>query len=115
MGVSRRPLVSIRRHPLRDFNLDDLVGNGTMDATLAAVFTAVVRAKENVVICGGTNTGKTQLLRAFATAIPPTERLVTVEDAFELDLGADEATHPNVAELQAPEPDIEGNRAADMA
>jgi pilus assembly protein CpaF len=115
MSVSKRPLVSIRRHPLKDFSLDDLVANGTMTPAIAAVLHAVVRARLNVVICGGANTGKTQTLRTLARAIPPAERLVTVEDAFELDLDADEAAHPNVAALQAREPNIEGAGAVDMA
>ena len=115
MSVSRRPLVSIRRHPLMDYSLDDLVANGTLDAPLAAVLTAIVRARCNVVISGGTNTGKTQTLRALAKAIPPDERLVTIEDAFELDLDADPVAHPNVAALQAREPNIEGQGAVDMA
>lgn len=115
MSVSKRPLVSIRRHPLKDFSLDDLVANGTMPVVIAAVLRAVVRARLNVIISGGANTGKTQTLRALAKAIPLNERLVTVEDAFELDLDADETAHPNVAALQAREPNIEGAGAVDMA
>lgn len=115
MSVSRRPLVSIRRHPLMDYSLDDLVANGTMTAPMAAVLAAIVRARLNVVISGGANTGKTQTLRALAKAIPARERLVTVEDAFELDLDGDRRAHPNVAALQAREPNIEGQGAVDMA
>ncbi len=115
MSVSKRPLVSIRRHPLMDYSLDDLVANSTMTAPLAAVLAAIVRAPFNVVISGGANTGKTQTLRALAKAIPARERLVTIEDAFELDLDADEQAHPNVAALQAREPNIEGQGAVDMA
>jgi Flp pilus assembly CpaF family ATPase len=115
MAVSKRPLLSIRRHPLKDYDLSDLVANGTMAATLAAIFTAVVRARLNVVISGGVNTGKTQTLRAFARAIPAGERLVTIEDAYELELDADPVAHPNVAALQAREPNIENQGAIDMA
>jgi Flp pilus assembly CpaF family ATPase len=115
MSVSRRPLVSIRRHPLADYSLADLVANATLDAPLAAVLAAIVRARCNVVVSGGANTGKTQTLRALAKAIPPYERLVTIEDAFELDLDADPLAHPNVAALQAREPNIEGQGAVDMA
>ena len=115
MSVSRRPLVSIRRHPLMDYNLDDLVANGTMTAPMAAVLAAIVRARFNTLASGGANTGKTQLLRALAKAIPPRERLVTIEDAFELDLDMDPVAHPNVAALQAREPNIEGHGAVDMA
>jgi pilus assembly protein CpaF len=115
MSVSRRPLVSIRRHPLMDFDLDDLVANGTVDSPLATVLAAIVRARLNVVISGGPNTGKTQTLRAFAKAVPARERIVTIEDAFELDLDADRVAHPNAVALQAREPNIEGQGGIDMA
>jgi Flp pilus assembly CpaF family ATPase len=114
-SVSKRPLVSIRRHRLKDYGLTDLAGNGTMPAPLASVLTAVVRARLNMIVSGGVNTGKTQMLRALARAIPPRERLVTIEDAFELELDADTVAHPNVAALQAREPNIEGHGAVDMA
>jgi Flp pilus assembly CpaF family ATPase len=112
MSVSKRPLVSIRRHPLLDYSLDDLVANATMTASAAALLAAIVRGRFNVVISGGTNTGKTQTLRAMAKAIPPDERLVTIEDAYELDL---DTAHPNVAAMQAREPNIEGQGAVDQA
>ena len=86
-----------------------------MTPTLAAILRAIVRAKRNLVIAAGTNIGKTQTLRALAGVIGPEERLVTIEDAFELDLGADPVRHPNVAALQAREPNIEGHGAIDMA
>jgi len=115
MSVSKRPLVSIRRHPLKDFAVDDLVANGTMTPAMAALLTAIVQARYNAVISGGANTGKTQTLRTVAKAIPDWERLITIEDAFELDLDADVEAHPNVAALQAREPNIEGQGAVDMA
>ena len=99
-----------------DFDLDDLVANGTMIAPLAAVLKAIVRARYNVVISGGPNTGKTQTLRALAKAIPPRERLVTIEDAFELDLDADHVAHPNVGGVAGPRAQHRGRRARiDMA
>jgi Flp pilus assembly CpaF family ATPase len=115
LGVSPRPLVSIRRHPPHNFTLADLVANATMTPTMAAILRAIVRAKLNLLIAGGTNTGKTELLKAVADAIDPEERLITIEDAFELDLGADPIRHPNVAALQAREANIEGLGAIDMA
>ena len=115
MSVSKRPLLSIRRHPLRDFTLDDLIANGTMTEAMAGLLAAIVRARLNMVISGGANTGKTQTLRTVAKAIPARERLVTIEDAFELDLDGDVEAHPNVAALQAREPNIEGQGAVDMA
>ncbi len=113
--LSREPSVSIRRHTLIDATLDDLTRRyGAMDARLRQVFTAMVRARKNVVICGGTDIGKTTILRAFAKAIPPTERLITIEDTDELALDRDPA-HPDCVALQAREPNIEGEGGVDQA
>jgi pilus assembly protein CpaF len=107
MAVSRRPSVSIRRHRYPRTTLEELRRLGTVDAGLADFFTAAVLARKNILVAGGTNTGKTTLLRGLASAIPAEERLVTIEDAFELGLDRD-GVHPNVVAMQAREPNIEG-------
>ncbi|MGH3738880.1 MAG: CpaF family protein [Micromonosporaceae bacterium] len=113
--LSREPSVSIRRHTLIDASLDEMAGRyGVMDAGLRDLFTAMVRAKKNVIICGGTDTGKTSLLRAFARAIPLEERLITIEDTDELALDQDPA-HPDCVALQVREPNIEGEGGIDQA
>ena len=86
MAVTARPCVSIRRHRLASASLDDLTANGTLDGQLDAFLAAVVRARKNIVVTGGTAIGKTTLLRALASEIPPCERLITVEDSLELGL-----------------------------
>lgn len=108
MAVSRRPAVSIRRHRYLTTTLRELQRLGTVDAGLREFLGALVRARKNILVAGGTNLGKTTMLRALAAEIPPHERLVTIEDAYELGLDRDEERHPNVVALQAREPNIEG-------
>ncbi len=101
--------LSIRRHGYRTTTLDhqrrDL---GTLSRSIQAFEAAAVRARKNILITGGTAIGKTTHLRALASEIPPEERIVTIEDAFELGLGVDEQRHPDVVALQARQPNIEG-------
>ncbi|MEU8351635.1 ATPase, T2SS/T4P/T4SS family [Streptomyces sp. NPDC048845] len=115
MAVCGRISLTIRRHRFPAASLDELVRLGVCDSRLAALLQAMVRARKNIVIGGGTNVGKTTVLRAFAHEIPPTERLVTIEDTFELGLDADPAAHPNVVAMQAREPNIEGQGGIDQA
>ncbi|GIL29076.1 CpaF family protein [Actinocatenispora comari] len=104
--------VSMRKFRLAQTSLDALRRTGTVDARTAAVLAAAVRARLNLLIAGGTVLGKTTLLRALAGEIDPTERVITVEDAFELGLGR---TLPDVVALQAREPNIEGVGEVDAA
>jgi Flp pilus assembly CpaF family ATPase len=108
MAVSERPSVTIRRHRYQHVTLKDLVTRGTLSVALADQLGAAVRARLNIVIAGGTNAGKTTLLRALACEIPASERLVTIEDTLELGLYKDIDAHPNVVALQAREANIEG-------
>ena len=78
MSVSARPAISIRRHRFQQLTLKDLIALDTMTDDVAAFLAAVVRARFTVVIAGGTNSGKTTLLRAMASAIDPRERVITV-------------------------------------
>jgi len=114
MSVSRRPGLSIRRPTLINADLDDLVGRGMLDEPLCRVLQAAMRAKLNAIFAGGTNTGKTTFARAAARAIPPHERLITIEDAYELELH-DAVAHPNVQAFQARRANLEGVGAVSMA
>jgi len=115
MAVSHEPSVSIRRFILLGASLDELCAKyATMDPGLRDLFTAMVLAHKNVIIGGGPDTGKTTLLVAFAKAIPPHERLVTIEDVYELGLHND-PDHPDCVAFQAREPNVEGQGAIDQA
>ncbi|GIH10055.1 protein kinase [Rhizocola hellebori] len=114
MSVSRRPGLSIRKPTLLRAELEDLTSRGTLDEALCQVLQAAIRARLNLIIAGGTNTGKTTFARAAARAIPPKERLITIEDAYELEL-FDPASHPNVMSFQARRPNLEGVGAVPMA
>jgi pilus assembly protein CpaF len=115
MAVTARPSVSIRRHRFARATLRQLRENGTIDLALESFLAAMVRARRNVLVTGGTAIGKTTMLRALASAIPAWERLVTVEDVLELGLGDDAGAHPDVVALQAREANIEGQGAVSLS
>jgi Flp pilus assembly CpaF family ATPase len=108
MAVTGRPCVSIRRHRFLKITLSDLVGLGTIDTGLEAFLAACVAARKNLLVTGGTGAGKTTMLRALSAEVPPSERLVTIEDALELGLDADRDAHPDAVAMQAREPNVEG-------
>jgi len=114
MSVSARPSLSIRRATMIDADLDDLVGRGMLSAGMSQVIQAAMRARLNTIFAGGTNTGKTTFARAAARAIPSTERLITIEDAYELEL-YDPDVHPNVLAFQSRRANLEGIGAVSMS
>ena len=97
-----RPLVAIRRFTQRVTSLADLVAEGTLTATQLDELVEAVRSRRTIVISGGTGAGKTTLLNLLASAIEPTERVVTIEDAAELSLPG------HVVRLEARPPNAEG-------
>ncbi|MGH9918188.1 MAG: CpaF family protein [Nitrososphaerales archaeon] len=115
MAVVSRPAVSVRRHRYLDLSLQDLLSLGTMDDRLASFLSAAVRARKNIVIGGAMNSGKTTLVRALASVIPPRERIVTIEQAFELGLDAMTDRHPDIVALEARSANTEGEGAIAMA
>ncbi|WP_020663122.1 CpaF family protein [Amycolatopsis benzoatilytica] len=106
---------TIRRHRYLVASLAKLRTRGTIDVGLERFLRAVVRARKNVLITGGTGAGKTTLLRALASEMGAGERIVTVEDAFELGLDRDPRLHADVVALQAREANVEGEGAVDQA
>jgi Flp pilus assembly CpaF family ATPase len=107
MAVTPRPCLSLRRHGHPDITLADLVQLASIDTTQAAFLTAAVRSRCNIIITGGTNSGKTTLLRALAGEISPEERVATLESEYELYLH-EQPTHPDVIAFEAREPNSEG-------
>lgn len=114
MAVTGRPSVSIRRHRFSHVTLERLRELGTVDSGLECLLSALVRARFNMLVVGGTAIGKTTMLRGLASAIPSHERLVTIEDNFELGLDRD-PHHPDTVALQAREPNVEGEGAISQA
>ncbi|MGI5200571.1 CpaF family protein [Spirillospora sp. CA-108201] len=96
------PVLTIRRFP-RAYMVDELVAQGSMDPATAVLLAALIRARVNVVISGGTGTGKTTMLNALSAFIPAEERIVTVEDSAELQL-----QQQHVIRLESRPPNIEG-------
>jgi Flp pilus assembly CpaF family ATPase len=113
MTVTQRVCVSIRRHRFPLLSLTDLRELGAISADMVAMFEALVAARCNIVVSGGMDAGKTTFVRALCAAIEPWERIVTIEDPYELGLDVDPA-HPNVVPMQPREPNIEGEGGIDM-
>ena len=115
MDVSLRPSLIIRRHRFEISSLNELRLRGLLTQELQDFLTAAVRARRNLVIAGGTGSGKTTLLRALINEVPPSERLVTIEDAYELGLDHFEHLHPDHDALQSRPANIEGQGEITLA
>lgn len=115
MDVSSQPSVVIRKHQFGLASLDDLEHTELFDARISDFFRSAVRARRNIVIAGGTGSGKTTLLRALINEIPREERIVTIEDAYELGVDRFEHLHPDHDALQSRPPNIEGNGAIPLS
>jgi Flp pilus assembly CpaF family ATPase len=100
MSVTPRPCVSLRRHGQIDVTLSRLTELGTVDSTVAAFLAAAVKGRCNVIVTGGVNAGKTTMLRALASEIPPGERFATLENEYELYLH-EQIQHPDVIAFEA--------------
>ncbi|MFF4221896.1 CpaF family protein [Streptomyces abikoensis] len=94
--------LTIRRFP-RAYTLQELIATGTLDEPMLMLLAALVRAKFNVVVSGPTGAGKTTLLNALSGLIPDGERIITVEDAAELQL-----QQRHVIRLESRPPNVEG-------
>ena len=106
--VSGRPSISIRRHNFAIGRLEQLISFGTISESLWHLLSAMVHARFNVIIAGGTGAGKTTLLRCLINEVPADERIITVEDSLEIGLDHYAAEHPNRVDLEAREANVEG-------
>ena len=97
------PILTVRKFSKRRLTLDDMVNLGTLSQDAVEFLQMCVRAELNVLISGGTGTGKTTLLNALSAAIPDEDRIITIEDAAELQL-----QQRHVLRLEARPKNIEG-------
>ncbi len=100
------PSITIRRFPEKAFSAEDLIHAESMSRVMVDFLKVCVLAKKNVVIAGGTGTGKTTILNMLSSFIPGDERIVTVEDTAELRLQQE-----HIVRLEARPPNIEGHGA----
>ncbi|MFN2236846.1 MAG: CpaF family protein [Anaerolineales bacterium] len=97
------PVLTIRKFAQTPFTAQDLVANGTLTPNLTTFLKACVEARVNIVISGGTGTGKTTLLNVVSAFIPARERIITIEDTAELQLKQD-----HVIRVEYRPPNMEG-------
>jgi pilus assembly protein CpaF len=100
------PVLSIRRFAKDPLRMSDLIEFGTLTPALAEILRAIVQARLNILVSGGTGAGKTTMLNVLSNAIPTTERIVTIEDSAELQLQQD-----HVVRLETRPANIEGQGA----
>ncbi|OFZ79167.1 MAG: hypothetical protein A2583_00555 [Bdellovibrionales bacterium RIFOXYD1_FULL_53_11] len=99
----RGPTITIRKFPKKRIMVQDLVAFGSMTPEIADFMRCCVEAKLNIVVSGGTGSGKTTLLNVLSNFIPASERIITVEDSAELQLGQE-----HVVRLETRPKNIEG-------
>lgn len=98
------PVLSIRRFGLEALKMKDLLDLESLDQRIASIIEAAVKTRLNILICGGTGTGKTTLLNVISQYIPEEERIITIEDSAELQLKQD-----HVVRLETRPSNIEGS------
>ena len=97
------PLLSIRKFAKVPMDLERLVRFGALTPKIKELIEAMVKARMSILVSGGTGSGKTSMLNAMSQAIDPRERIVTIEDAAELQL-----QQPHVARMETRPPNAEG-------
>lgn len=97
------PCLTIRKFSKHRLSTEDLIGYGSMDERMVAFLKTTVLNRKNIIISGGTGTGKTTFLNVLSSFIPHTERIITVEDSAELRLN-----QPHVVSLEARPANMEG-------
>ncbi len=97
------PSITIRKFPSKALEARDLVNMGTLTSAMASFLDATVKARLNIIVSGGTGSGKTTTLNVLSQSIPTDHRIVTIEDAAELRL-----QQPHVVTLEARPANLEG-------
>jgi pilus assembly protein CpaF len=97
------PILTIRKFATRPFTMPDMITNGTLTLALANFLKSCVEARINLVVSGGTGTGKSTFMNVLSSFIPERERIITIEDTAELQLH-----QPHVVRLERRPPNIEG-------
>ncbi len=97
------PVLSIRRFGREPLTIDTLIKNGTLTTQMAEFLNVIVKARLNLLVCGGTGSGKTTMLNCLTSFIPHNERIITIEDSAELSL-----QQPHVVRLETRPPNLEG-------
>jgi pilus assembly protein CpaF len=100
------PCITIRKFSKEPFTVADLIGFGTLTADIAEFLHVCVQLRKNIIVSGGTGTGKTTLLNVLSSYLPSDERILTIEDAAELRL-----TQQHIVRLEARPANIEGRGA----
>ncbi|MBN1550440.1 CpaF family protein [bacterium] len=103
------PILSIRKFGVRRFTMEDLIQLEALTPEIALLLEATVKTRLNILISGGTGSGKTTLLNVVSSQIPASERIVTIEDAAELQLDQD-----HLVRLETRPSNIEGKGAVDQ-
>jgi len=96
------PALSIRRFGKRRYDIEALVDKGSLSREIVDFLRAIVKARLNIIVCGGTGSGKTTMLNCLSGFIPEDERIVTIEDSAELAL-----QQPHVVRLETRPPNLE--------
>jgi Flp pilus assembly CpaF family ATPase len=115
MEISAHPTLVIRRHRFEFSAIPQLVERQMMEPEVGSFLAAAVRSRKNIIVAGGTGSGKTTLLRALINEVGPLERIVTIEDAYELGIDHFQNAHPDHDALQARTANIEGQGEITMA
>lgn len=96
------PILTIRKFSKIPFTIDKLVLNDTLNSDMAKFLEMAILAKANIIVAGGTGSGKTTFLNVLSSLIPESDRIITIEDAAELKL-----QQPHILSLESRQPNIE--------
>ena len=101
--------VNIRKHLMRQKSIHDLAAIGVMSEEIAAELSSAVKSGMNILVSGGTQAGKTTLLNALIAEIPRTQRVITIEEVFEL-----QPMVPDLVQMQTRSPNLQGTGAISL-